>query len=343
MVTSPRSAPSVVTRAERALGVVLAVVSGATIAVQSRINGELGVRLDDGVFAALISFGVGLGGLVILTPLVPQARQGLRLLRDSLAAGALPHWYYLGGVGGAALVATQGLTVGVLGVAVFVVAVVAGQTGSSLLVDRAGLGPGGRQPVTWPRLIGAALTLLAVAGAMSGRIDGTATLWLGLAPLVAGCGIAVQQAVNGQVRHVTGSALTATLVNFLVGTTALALTWAVVRIVVGPPNPLPREPWLYVGGILGAAFIGVAAFVVRWTGVLLFGLATIAGQLAGAVLLDLLVPAPGVQVQAATLIGTALTLVAVAVAALPGSPIRRSSTRRREAASQPQLTRSTEE
>ena len=33
---------------------------GVAVAVQSRINGELGVRLEDGIAAAVVSFGVGL-------------------------------------------------------------------------------------------------------------------------------------------------------------------------------------------------------------------------------------------------------------------------------------------
>jgi len=314
---------SVVLRAEKLLGVALALVAGAAISVQSRINGELGVRLGDGVLAALISFGIGLVLLLVVVPLMPRGRAGIGKLRDAVRGHELRIWQCLGGVGGAFLVATQGLTVGALGVAVFVVAVVAGQTGSSLLVDRAGLGPAGSQPFTWPRIIGAALTLFAVAGAMSGPMDGHLALWLVVLPLLAGCGIAVQQAVNGRVRHSTDSALTATLLNFAIGTTALAVVWLVVRLFHGAPHPLPSDPWLYLGGPLGIVFIGVAAAVVRWTGVLLFGLATIAGQLIGAVALDLVVPAHGNELQLSTLVGAGITLVAVGVAALPGGRIGR--------------------
>jgi bacterial/archaeal transporter family-2 protein len=64
-------------------------------------------------------------------------------------------------------------------------------------------------------------------------------------------------------------------------------------------------------------FIGAAAAIVPITGVLLLGLGAVAGQLVGAVLLDLFLPTGGDQLTATTLIGTALTLVAVAVIALP--------------------------
>lgn len=312
----------VVTRSEKALGVLLSALSGAAFAVQSRINGELGVRLGDGVLAALISFGTGLVLLLLVIPVVPAARDGVVRLAQALRHGGLRFWQCLGGVSGGFLVATQSLTVGVIGVAVFSVALVAGQTGASLLVDRAGLGPGGHQPLTWPRIIGAVLTLVAVAGALSHRIQGGIALWLVILPLVAGFGIAVQQALNGQVRAAARSALTATLVNFVAGTAVLTVAWLTVRAVRGTAPALPSEPWLYLGGLMGVLFIAIATVVVRWIGVLLLGLAAIAGQLVGAVVLDLVTPAAGTTLHPATVAGAALTLVAVGVAALPGGRLR---------------------
>ncbi|MEV5629538.1 DMT family transporter [Micromonospora tulbaghiae] len=306
----------------RVAGVGLATASGVMVAVQSRINGELGVRLADGIAAAVVSFGVGLLILLVLVPATPGGRRGLAALRGALRAGTLRPWQCLGGVCGAFLVATQGLTIGALGVAVFTVAVVAGQSGSSLLVDRAGIGPAGRQPVTPNRLIGAVLTVLAVLLAVGDRLGDPQALALALLPLAAGVGIAWQQAVNGRVRAAAGSAMTATLVNFTVGTAALLVTFAVDLAVRGrPAGAFPDEPWLYLGGPLGIVFIALAAALVRFTGVLLLGLATIAGQIVGAVLLDLVLPTAASRPGLDTLLGAALTMVAVLVAAF--GPARR--------------------
>lgn len=300
--------------ARRLVGVVLATIAGVAVAVQSRVNGELGVRLADGVAAAVISFGLGLLVLLVLVPATPGGRRGLAALRAALTAGRLRPWQCLGGLCGAFLVATQGLTVGTLGVAVFTVAVVAGQSASSLLVDRAGIGPSGRQPVTGRRLFGAALTVLAVGLAVGGRLnDPTA---LAVLPLLAGIAVAWQQAVNGLVGRAAGSPLTATLVNFTVGLVALLAVFAVDIAVRGlPAGSPPAEPWLYLGGPIGITFIAIAAAVVEFTGVLLLGLATIAGQVVGAVLLDVLLPTAASRPDATTLLGAALTLVAVLIAA----------------------------
>ncbi|MEW2376319.1 DMT family transporter [Micromonospora sp. NPDC047812] len=314
-------APPAPSAARRVTGVGLATASGLAVAVQSRINGELGVRLADGIAAAVVSFGLGLLVLLVLVPATPGGRRGLAALRGALADGTLRPWQCLGGACGALLVAAQGLTIGTLGVAVFTVAVVAGQSGSSLAVDRAGIGPGGPQPVTGRRLAGAALTVVAVLLAVGDRLGDPGTLGLALLPLLAGVAIAWQQAVNGRVRMAAGSALTATLVNFSVGTVALLVAFAVDLALRGwPAGGAPAEPWLYLGGPIGIVFIAIAAAIVRFTGVLLLGLATIAGQIVGAVLLDLLLPTAASRPGPVTLLGAALTLVAVGVAALAPTP-----------------------
>jgi transporter family-2 protein len=293
----------------------LAVVSGSAVAVQSRINGELGVRLHDGIAAAVISFGVGLVALTALVFGSSAGRRQVGVFRTALQDGSLRPWQCLGGTCGAFMVANQGLTVGRLGVAVFTVALVAGQSASSLVVDRAGFGPAGRQPVTAARLAGAALTVPAVFLAVGDRPSDPAGLALALLPALAGVGLAWQQAVNGRVRVATDSVLTATFVNFAVGAATLLATFAIDLVVRGwPSGQLPTEPWLYLGGPIGILFIAIAAALVRFTGVLLLGLATIAGQVAGAMLIDLAAPGNTTRPGPFTLLGAVLTLVAVVVA-----------------------------
>nr|WP_238547425.1 DMT family transporter [Actinoplanes friuliensis] len=303
-------------------------MAGIALAVQSRINGELSVRLDDPIGAATISFGSGLLVLAVLVPLLPVGRAGLRHLRAALREGRIRPWQCIGGMCGGFLVATQGLTVPTLGVAVFIVALVAGQSSSSLLVDRAGAGPAGPQPVTTPRLAGAVLTVCAVLLAVGDRIGHPSALALAVLPLVAGVGIAWQQAVNGHVRVVSGSAMVAGLINFIMGTAVLLVAFAVSVAIRGFPDRLPHGPWwLYVGGSLGIVFIAVGAAVVRYTGVLLLGLGMIAGQVTGALLLDEIVPGAAGRPGWNTVLGAALTLLAVGVAVVParrraGSPFR---------------------
>ena len=283
MISSPRHPPTRV----RVAGAVLAGVGGVTLAVQGRVNGQLGQVMHDGVLAALFSFGIGTVLLVAAVAVTPSARAGLVRLRTSVRAGRLRFWQCLGGVNGAFLVTCQGLTVAILGVAVFTIAVVAGQVVASLAVDRAGLGPAEPQPVTLFRATGAALAVVAVVIAVSDHAAIEAGgLWWALLPAVAGMGLAWQAAVNGLVRVESDNVVVPTLVNFSVGTVALLLAAAVDLIARGLPAALPAQWWYYVGGPLGIVTILTAVAAVRMTGVLLLGLASVAGQLTGAVLLD---------------------------------------------------------
>lgn len=288
----------------------LAVLAGAMVALQQRLNGALGTALGDSVLAALVSFLVGLVCVAVVVLTRPASRRRLRAVR------ALPRWWLLGGLGGATLIAVGAAATPVIGVALLTVALVAGQTTGGLAADRIGLGPGGVHLLTGPRVAGAALCLVAVGLASFGRDARSASPTLLLLVVLAGLMVTVQQALNGRVREATGDAGVATFVNFLVGTTALAALGLGLAVLRGlPPQRWPGgERWyLYLGGPIGAAFVAVAAVAVRRIGVLRLSLAVVAGQLVGAVLLDVATPATGHAVAVATLLGALLTLVAVAV------------------------------
>ena len=332
-MTSPHPAPPSPARLALALGV--AFVTGGLVALQSRINGELSQRLGDGFLAAFISFGSGFVLLVIAVLIWRPGRRGIARVVAALRERSIPWWLVLGGAGGALFVLGQGLTIGLLGVALFTVAVVSGQTVSSLLLDHRGLARMPATPATPRRIVGAALAVAAVLVAVSDRLRADSPFLVLLIPIAAGLLVGWQQAVNGQVRTVAQSALTATFGNFLVGTAVLGVALLVHLAIAGSPslagNPSPAsdhgwpaEWWLYAGGAVGCVFIAAQAVIVRSTGVLLMGLALLAGQLAASVLFDLFAPVPGTGIHLVTIIGTALLFVAVLVAALPA---RRSPTK----------------
>ena len=298
------------------LALTLVVAGGALSAGQSRINAELGARVSSSLVAALISFG---SGLVVVVALVLARPAGRRALSRWGTYG-LRWWQYLGGVGGAAFVFVAALTVPVLGVGLMTVAQVTGQIVGALVADRLALSPSGRQPLTGPRLAGATLGVLAVLVSATGHPSGQLALWaLGLA-MLAGFGMSLQSAVNGRLNQAAGDPLVATAVNFTVGTTALALGVAVAALTVGVhPSSLPGEWWLYLGGTAGVVFVTLNVVTVPVLGVLRLGLAAVAGQLAGALVLDAVVPGgPGVSLPLG--LGAVLTVVAFGVAGIRPRP-----------------------
>jgi transporter family-2 protein len=299
------------------LVIVFTTLCGALVALQSRINGQLGYELGDGFIAAVISFGSGLVILSIVLIFNPRGRAGLRTIATAVRTRELTWWYVCGGAAGGLLVLSQGLTAAILGIALFTVAVVAGQTLSGLAIDARGLGRIPAKPVTPGRLVGTVLALVAVVVAVAPQMRTGVPIWMLLMPFIVGLFLGWQQAVNGQVKTLADSALTATFLNFLSGTAVLVVFAIVHSVIAGLPKSLPPEPWLYIGGALGCIFIAGFAIATPIIGVLLQSLCAIAGQLLMSLLLDIVAPADTIGLAWTTVVGTALTLVAVAIASIP--------------------------
>jgi transporter family-2 protein len=287
--------------------VALAVLAGALLALQSRINGALTSELGSAVVVALWSFTVGTTVLVVLGLVTGRWRRA-RLLRG----GDLRWWMWLGGLGGALLVASSAAAVPLVGVAPVAVAVVAGATAGGLVVDAIGLSPRGRQPLTTARAAGVALAVvgLAVGAVGSGEIR---PLLLAVVSL-AGAATAVQAAANGHLQRVSGDAVVAATVSFLGGTLALLLVTLGLKATGHlPALDWPPLSWRYLGGFGGAAYITLAAASVGSLGVLRLTLCTVCGQLLGGLAIDAVAPTndrPGLR----TVVGAVLTVVAVLVA-----------------------------
>ncbi|GEB45098.1 hypothetical protein MTE01_10430 [Microbacterium testaceum] len=294
-----------------------AVLIGALTALQARINGSLGGEIGDGFVAAAISFGSGLIILIALSALIPGGRRGFGRLMAGIRSHSIPPWMLLGGLVGAFTVASQGLTVATIGVALFTVGFVAGQTTGGLVLDRIGYGPAGVVPVTVRRLIGALLAIAGVVVCLSGDALGGVPLWMLVVPAIAGAGVAWQQGTNGRLRVRVESPLTATLVNFIGGTVVLLIAAGVHVAIVGTPRTVPTEPWLYIGGAVGVIYIFLSSVVVRRTGVLLLGLGSVVGLLTTSVLLDALWPAPAAPSTLVALLAAVVAIAGVVVAAVP--------------------------
>lgn len=307
---TPEHHPS---RAVVLLSVLGAMGCGAIVAGQSRINGDLAVRSGDQLFATALSFSSGLVLIAAITACRRSGRAGLRTAWQSFRSGTPPRWLYLGGVFGAVTVLSQTVTVGVLGVALFTVAIVGGQVLGGLIVDRTGFAGVLRQPLTSPRLIGAGLAIgAALLAAIPQLRSGAPLLLLGL-PFLAGCLNSFQFAMNGRIRLLTRSAPTATTINFGVGMMLVLIAFGIRLLSTNHRPTPPTQWWLYLGGAIGVLVIGANTVLVRHIGVLLLLMATIAGQVLASLALDgLLLHRP---LPASTLVGAAITLLGVLVAA----------------------------
>jgi len=304
--TRARGAAALLATPQRA--VAMTILAGAAISLQSYVNGRLGREVGSPTVAAAINNVIATSAMlaiVLATGALPRAVARLRAL------GRPPVWHFLGGIGGAALVLVSAAAAPEVGVALLTVALVCGSTGGSLPVDAAGIGPAGRRPITPYRVAGVLLAIGATAIGALGARGHVEPLLLSLA-FAAGLFMAVQAAANGQLARETGEPFVAALVNVTVGLVLLGSVALVAFATVSLDAP-PANPGLFVGGLLGGFVVVVSAAAVQTLGVLRLGLATVAGQTTGALVIDLIAPAPGEVVTAGTLIGVILTMAAVAI------------------------------
>lgn len=300
-----------------AIGLVIATFNSS----QARVNGELGAHVQNAIVAALVSFGSGLFILLIGVIFYKPARIAYLSIPGLIRDGKLKWWQIIGGIAGAFFVIGQGFVVPVVGVAIFVISVVAGQTCSSLLVDKYGIGPAGPKAITGLRIFAASLAVLGVAIAVLGRSHtGTFNLPMVIYMFVVGAVTSVQHAMNGRVAAQTKQPWATTALNFTIGFIALNVMFLIYNLFTDVSILFPPAPWekplLWTGGAIGITFIVSAVVLVRTLGVLIFSLVAVVGQLLGAVLLDVFFPTPGNVVSTEVLIGIAITVVAVVIAAL---------------------------
>ena len=223
----------------------LAALSGVMIAMQARVNGELSHRLDNGLQAALVSFGSGLLIIAIITPFSSQIKEGITNLRGAIARKEIARWKLFAGALGGSFVAIQTQIVPLIGVAIYSVASIAGQTAMSLIVDRIGLTGGGKKLISVRRVLAAFLTVLAVLVSVWDRIDANnLSMFAVTAAGIAGAIVGIQRALNGQINEYSHQSFTTSLLNFIMGTSFLFLL-ILAGMIIGKSHltSLPTDTW----------------------------------------------------------------------------------------------------
>ena len=304
----------------------LAALSGAMIALQARANGELSHRLNNGLQAALVSFGSGLLIIFVITLFNSTIKEGIRNLRTAVTNKEIARWKLLAGALGGSFVAIQTQIVPLIGVAIYSVASIAGQTAMSLVVDRIGLTGGGKKLISRRRIAAAALTVLAVLVSVWDRIDAKdLSMWAVFFGVLAGAIVGVQRALNGQINEHSKQSFTTSLLNFMMGTSFLVIL-LVIAVIANWSElaPLPAGPWwIYTGGVIGVIYIAFTSTIVQHLGVLTFTLFSVGGQLVGSLLLDLLLPTNGVNVSVYLITGIVMTYFGVIAGGVGNSRIRK--------------------
>jgi transporter family-2 protein len=267
------------------VAVVLAVLVGMSIPVQTSINTRLARHLGVTLLASLVSFGVGTLGL------------GLAVLASGTAlplratAASQPWWIWLGGVCGLIFLTMNMVLMPRIGASATVILPLFGQVVGGLVIDVTGAFGTATRALTFGRVAG---VLLVAAGAVlvnwrhrspdaaKGPTLATVVLWAsGIGAGVLG---AAQATINGRLGTAMGSQLAAALVSFSVGLVGLAI----INLAVRSRPKLSGRPawWAYSGGLIGAVFVFTIAYVTPLLGTSLAISAALLGQITGGLTLD---------------------------------------------------------
>lgn len=293
------------------LWILLGILAGLVLPIQTLVNTRLRASTGTPFSSSMISFAVGTLTLLIVATAVTGGDYGIAQAFDE------PLWIWFGGLLGVVALTGNILLFPHLGAVQTVVLPIAGQVIMGLIVDHFGLFESPQSSLTAVRAIGAIIVLVGVVAvvatpsAATSSEDSATALWLWrLAGFIFGCFTASQSAINGHLGQVTGSPVSAALVSFAVGVTALVIVNIVVRWRprIERPEGKPNPWWMWIGGVLGALFIFGNAALVPQIGTGLTVVAGLLGSMLGSLIIDRLSGAP---IKSRQVLGIALLLTGV--------------------------------
>jgi len=298
------------TRTTSVIAIGASVLGGVGVAAQTSINGHVSVITGVPILATAVNHASALVLSIVVGLAMGSFPRAWRMLRERRHPVSV--WWFFGGVLGFIAMLSIITIVPIVGLVTLTVALTLGQLSGSLIVDLAGLGPGGRRPPTGWRIAGLGVAVVAVLAGSWGRLDGAQPLLLAII-VGAGVLVAIQQASNGQLTVVTGEFAVMSTINFIVGGTLVLIATLIVNAAT-PIDLATLPPWAPLGGAVGAVVGVIVALALQHVPLLSVMLAIVAGQAVASIAFDLVLPVGGSALSLGSVIGAALAIVAVGLA-----------------------------
>ncbi|EHT3480865.1 DMT family transporter [Staphylococcus pseudintermedius] len=270
---------------------ILGLVAGAVIPVQTSINSRLSRFTQSSLYASAISFTVGTLLLVILNFILNP---------HLLAAEAFGHYHfdyywYVGGLMGVIYLTGNMILLPRIGASLTVVTTITGQILMSMLIDTFGWFNVDVQALHVMKVLGIVLLLIGIIlmnlqkNAKQLAQSGHNGPWM-LSGMIIGFTPPIQTAINSHLGQTLHSPFFASLVSFTVGASALIILTLMlhrhVKIHATSEQHGPLKWWHFVGGALGVIFVTTNIILTPVIGVTFTLITVMVGQIIMGLLID---------------------------------------------------------
>lgn len=300
------------------LAILIGIIAGMGISLQTAVNSRLRSFLTSPFLTSFVSFSVGAMVLFSLTLL-----SGHSIIPTFSQIAVTPWWAWLGGLLGMVGLTSNVLLFSKLGGVQTAVIPILGQVLMGCLIDTFGWLNSPQADFSLNRFIGLILVLSGVFSAVvlpnikSLRRTPIKVLWLWqLLGIFSGILTATQTAVNAELSRFLGSTTHATAISMLGG--MLSIIWLVIyersfsnlRFALGRDKPY----WIWCGGVLGAFYVSVGAWLVQYVGTGGSVVLMLCGLIAMSLVIDKFgwLSAPKKKIQKIQLLGLLLLISGVA-------------------------------
>lgn len=270
---------------------ILGLVAGAVIPVQTSINSRLSRYTQSSLYASAISFTVGTLLLVILNFILNPHL----LTADAFGHYHFDYYWYVGGLMGVIYLTGNMILLPRIGASLTVVTTITGQILMSVLIDTFGWFNVDVQPLHVMKVLGIVLLLIGIIlmnlqkNAKQLTQTGHNGPWM-LVGMIIGFTPPIQTAINSHLGQTLHSPFFASLVSFTVGASALIILTLVLHrhVKIHPTSEQhgPLKWWHFVGGALGVIFVTTNIILTPVIGVTFTLITVMVGQIIMGLLID---------------------------------------------------------
>ncbi|EOZ4054874.1 DMT family transporter [Staphylococcus pseudintermedius] len=270
---------------------ILGLVAGAVIPVQTSINSRLSRFTQSSLYASAISFTVGTLLLVILNFILNPHL----LTAEAFGHYHFDYYWYVGGLMGVIYLTGNMILLPRIGASLTVVTTITGQILMSMLIDTFGWFNVDVQALHVMKVLGIVLLLIGIIlmnlqkNAKQLAQSGHNGPWM-LSGMIIGFTPPIQTAINSHLGQTLHSPFFASLVSFTVGASALIILTLMlhrhVKIHATSEQHGPLNWWHFVGGALGVIFVTTNIILTPVIGVTFTLITVMVGQIIMGLLID---------------------------------------------------------